>query len=110
MGTRAAAGPARRKVGVWAPSGRRDGRGRLTRRASQPSAREPRTLLLRSLGLLASGSDLRVLIFYKFGRPLTPIHCFLVNIKLSDMQVSVFGVTFTFVFCLSWPGPAWTAG
>uniref|UniRef100_G3T4R9 Opsin-3 n=1 Tax=Loxodonta africana TaxID=9785 RepID=G3T4R9_LOXAF len=58
-------------------------------------------LLVGSIGLLGVGNNLLVLVlYYKFQRLRTPTHLFLVNISLSDLLVSLFGVTFTFVSCL----------
>ncbi|XP_053768597.1 opsin-3 isoform X2 [Desmodus rotundus] len=58
-------------------------------------------LLLGSIALLGVGNNLLVLVlYYKFRRLRTPTHLFLVNISLSDLLVSVFGVTFNFVSCL----------
>ncbi|XP_007940909.1 opsin-3 [Orycteropus afer afer] len=58
-------------------------------------------LLVGSIGLLGAGNNLLVLVlYYKFQRLRTPTHLFLVNISLSDLLVSLFGVTFTFVSCL----------
>ncbi|XP_036351123.2 opsin-3 isoform X2 [Ochotona princeps] len=58
-------------------------------------------LLFGSLGLLGVGNNLLVLVlYYKFQRLRTPTHLFLVNLSLSDLLVSLFGVTFTLVSCL----------
>ncbi|XP_069340756.1 opsin-3 isoform X4 [Eulemur rufifrons] len=66
-----------------------------------PGTYERLALLLGSIGLLGVGNNLLVLVlYYKFPRLRTPTHLFLVNISLSDLLVSVFGVTFTFVSCL----------
>ncbi|KAF6274710.1 opsin 3 [Rhinolophus ferrumequinum] len=66
-----------------------------------PGTYERLALLLGSIGLLGVGNNLLVLVlYYKFQQLRTPIHLFLVNISLSDLLVSLFGVTFTFVSCL----------
>uniref|UniRef100_A0A2K6GKW9 Opsin 3 n=1 Tax=Propithecus coquereli TaxID=379532 RepID=A0A2K6GKW9_PROCO len=66
-----------------------------------PGTYERLALLLGSIGLLGVGNNLLVLVlYYKFPRLRTPTHLFLVNISLSDLLVSLFGVTFTFVSCL----------
>ncbi|XP_032245174.1 opsin-3 isoform X1 [Halichoerus grypus] len=66
-----------------------------------PGAYERLALLLGSIGLLGVGNNLLVLVlYYKFQRLRTPTHLLLVNISLSDLLVSLFGVTFTFVSCL----------
>ncbi|XP_023566028.1 opsin-3 isoform X1 [Octodon degus] len=66
-----------------------------------PGTYERLALLLGSLGLLGVGSNLLVLVlYYKFQRLRSPTHLFLANISLSDLLVSLFGVTFTFVSCL----------
>ncbi|XP_037677981.1 opsin-3 isoform X3 [Choloepus didactylus] len=57
--------------------------------------------LIGSIGLLGAGNNVLVLIlYYKFQRLRTPTHLFLVNISFSDLLVSLFGVTFTFISCL----------
>lgn len=64
-------------------------------------------LLLGAIGLLGVANNLLVLIFYyKFRRLRTPFYLFLVNISLSDLLVSFFGVAFTFASCLrnGWVG------
>nr|XP_019602391.1 PREDICTED: opsin-3 [Rhinolophus sinicus] len=66
-----------------------------------PGTYERLALLLGSIGLLGVGNNLLVLVlYYKFQQLRTPTHLFLVNISLSDLLVSLFGVTFTFVSCL----------
>ena len=66
-----------------------------------PGTYERLALLLGSIGLLGVGNNLLVLVlYYKFQRLRTPTHLLLVNISLSDLLVSLFGVTFTFVSCL----------
>ncbi|XP_027967702.1 opsin-3 isoform X2 [Eumetopias jubatus] len=66
-----------------------------------PGTYERLALLLGSIGLLGVGNNLLVLVlYYKFQRLRTPTHLLLVNICLSDLLVSLFGVTFTFVSCL----------
>ncbi|XP_036133395.1 opsin-3 [Molossus molossus] len=66
-----------------------------------PSTYERLALLLGSIGLLGVGNNLLVLVlYYKFQQLRTPTHLFLVNISLSDLLVSLFGVNFTFVSCL----------
>ncbi|XP_077024574.1 opsin-3 isoform X1 [Tamandua tetradactyla] len=66
-----------------------------------PGTYERLALLIGSIGLLGAGNNLLVLIlYYKFQRLRTPTNLFLVNISFSDLLVSLFGVTFTFVSCL----------
>ncbi|XP_035575292.1 opsin-3 isoform X2 [Canis lupus baileyi] len=66
-----------------------------------PGTYERLALLLGSVGLLGVGNNLLVLVLYsKFQRLRTPTHLLLVNLSLSDLLVSLFGVTFTFVSCL----------
>lgn len=66
-----------------------------------PSTYERLALLLGSIGLLGVANNLLVLVFYyKFQQVRTPFYLFLVNISFSDLLVSFFGVTFTFVSCL----------
>ncbi|XP_060609867.2 opsin-3 [Anolis sagrei] len=58
-------------------------------------------LLVATIGLLGLCNNLLVLVLYaKFKRLRTPTHLFLVNISLSDLLVSLFGVSFTFGSCL----------
>ncbi|XP_053523262.1 opsin-3 [Artibeus jamaicensis] len=65
------------------------------------STYERLALLLGSIALLGIGNNLLVLVlYYKFQRLRTPTYLFLVNISLSDLLLSVFGVTFNFVSCL----------
>lgn len=66
-----------------------------------PGTYERLAPLLGCIGLLGAGNNLLVLVLYsKFPRLRTPTHLLLVNVSLSDLLVSVFGVTFTFVSCL----------
>ncbi|XP_058389534.1 opsin-3 isoform X2 [Diceros bicornis minor] len=66
-----------------------------------PGAYERLALLLGALGLLGVGNNLLVLVLYaKFPRLRTPTHLLLVNISLSDLLLSLFGVAFPFVSCL----------
>ncbi|KAK2085966.1 Opsin-3 [Saguinus oedipus] len=66
-----------------------------------PGTYERLALLLGSIGLLGVGNNLLVLVlYYKFQRLRTPTHLLLVNISLSNLLVSLFGVTFTFASCL----------
>ncbi|XP_072849267.2 opsin-3 [Pogona vitticeps] len=58
-------------------------------------------LLIATIGLLGLCNNLLVLLLYaKFKRLRTPTNLFLVNISLSDLLVSLFGVSFTFFSCL----------
>ncbi|KAF1673939.1 OPN3 protein, partial [Pygoscelis papua] len=58
-------------------------------------------LLVAAIGMLGLCNNLLVLVlYYKFKRLRTPTNLFLVNISLSDMLVSVFGVSLTFMSCL----------
>lgn len=58
-------------------------------------------LLVATIGLLGLCNNLLVLVLYaKFKRLRTPTNLFLVNISLSDLLVSLFGVSFTFLSCL----------
>ncbi|XP_066479154.1 opsin-3 [Tiliqua scincoides] len=58
-------------------------------------------LLVATIGLLGLCNNLLVLVLYaKFKRLRTPTNLFLVNISLSDLLVSLFGVGFTFLSCL----------
>ncbi|XP_053238608.1 opsin-3 [Podarcis raffonei] len=58
-------------------------------------------LLLATIGILGLCNNLLVLVLYaKFKRLRTPTHLFLVNISLSDLLVSLFGVCLTFLSCL----------
>ncbi|XP_054847066.1 opsin-3 [Eublepharis macularius] len=58
-------------------------------------------LLIATIGLLGLCNNLLVLVLYaKFKRLRSPTHLFLVNISLSDLLVSLFGVSFTFLSCL----------
>uniref|UniRef100_A0A7N9IGS5 Opsin 3 n=1 Tax=Macaca fascicularis TaxID=9541 RepID=A0A7N9IGS5_MACFA len=75
--------------------------GTLSAPLFSPGTYERLALLLGSIGLLGVGNNLLVLVlYYKFQRLRTPTHLLLVNISLSDLLVSLFGVTFTFVSCL----------
>nr|XP_017530415.2 opsin-3 isoform X1 [Manis javanica] len=66
-----------------------------------PGTYERLALLLGGVGLLGAGGNLLVLILYSKARRLrTPTHLLLVNISLSDLLVSLLGVTFAFVSCL----------
>ncbi|XP_039594829.1 opsin-3 [Polypterus senegalus] len=54
-----------------------------------------------TIGVLGLGNNVLVLVlYYKFKRLRTPTNLFLLNISISDLLVSVFGVTFTFVSCI----------
>lgn len=58
-------------------------------------------LLVATIGMLGLCNNLLVLVlYYKFKRLRTPTNLFLVNISLSDLLVSVFGVSLTFMSCL----------
>ncbi|KAJ6664677.1 hypothetical protein lerEdw1_006250 [Lerista edwardsae] len=58
-------------------------------------------LLVATIGLLGLCNNLLVLVLYaKFKRLRTPTNLFLVNISLSDLLVSLFGVSLTFLSCL----------
>lgn len=58
-------------------------------------------LLVATIGMLGLCNNLLVLVlYYKFKRLRTPTNLFLVNISLSDLLVSVFGVSLTFTSCL----------
>lgn len=58
-------------------------------------------LLIATIGVLGLCNNLLVLVlYYKFKRLRTPTNLFLVNISLSDLLVSVFGVSLTFMSCL----------
>ncbi|KAL8185823.1 UNVERIFIED_CONTAM: Opsin-3 [Gekko kuhli] len=58
-------------------------------------------LLIATIGLLGLCNNLLVLVLYaKFKRLRSPTNLFLVNISLSDLLVSLFGVSFTFFSCL----------
>ncbi|XP_062981484.1 opsin-3 [Elgaria multicarinata webbii] len=58
-------------------------------------------LLIATIGILGLCNNLLVLVLYaKFKRLRTPTNLFLVNISLSDLLVSLFGVSFTFLSCL----------
>ncbi|XP_063246452.1 opsin-3 [Prinia subflava] len=58
-------------------------------------------LLVATIGMLGMCNNLLVLVlYYKFKRLRTPTNLFLVNISLSDLLVSVFGVSLTFMSCL----------
>ncbi|XP_039205045.1 opsin-3 [Crotalus tigris] len=64
-------------------------------------------LLIATIGLVGLCNNLLVLVVYtKFKRLRTPTGLFLVNISLSDLLVSFFGVSFTFLSCLR-NGWAW---
>ncbi|XP_043855239.1 opsin-3 [Dromiciops gliroides] len=66
-----------------------------------PGTYELLALLIATIGLLGLCNNLLVLVlYYKFQRLRTPTHLLLVNISFSDLLVSLFGVTFTFVSCL----------
>uniref|UniRef100_A0A8C0B2X9 Opsin-3 n=2 Tax=Buteo TaxID=30396 RepID=A0A8C0B2X9_9AVES len=57
--------------------------------------------LVATIGVLGLCNNLLVLVlYYKFKRLRTPTNLFLVNISLSDLLVSVFGVSLTFMSCL----------
>ncbi|NXX45173.1 OPN3 protein, partial [Tricholaema leucomelas] len=58
-------------------------------------------LLVATIGMLGLCNNLLVLVLYfKFKRLRTPTNLFLINISLSDLLVSVCGVSFTFMSCL----------
>ncbi|XP_005996890.1 opsin-3 [Latimeria chalumnae] len=58
-------------------------------------------VLIATIGILGFCNNLLVLVlYYKFKRLRTPTSLLLVNISISDILVSVFGVTFTFLSCL----------
>uniref|UniRef100_A0A8D0BUJ3 Opsin-3 n=1 Tax=Salvator merianae TaxID=96440 RepID=A0A8D0BUJ3_SALMN len=58
-------------------------------------------LLIATIGILGLCNNLLVLVLYgKFKRLRTPTNLLLVNISLSDLLVSLFGVSFTFLSCL----------
>lgn len=58
-------------------------------------------LLIATIGTLGVCNNLLVLVlYYKFKRLRTPTNLFLVNISLSDLLVSVCGVSLTFMSCL----------
>ncbi|XP_054254678.1 opsin-3 [Indicator indicator] len=58
-------------------------------------------LLVATIGMLGLCNNLLVLVLYfKFKRLRTPTNLFLVNISLSDLLVSVCGVSLTFMSCL----------
>lgn len=64
-------------------------------------------LLIATIGFVGLCNNLLVLVVYtKFKRLRTPTGLFLVNISLSDLLVSFFGVSFTFLSCLR-NGWAW---
>jgi len=58
-------------------------------------------LLVATIGVLGLCNNLLVLVlYYRFKRLRTPTNLFLVNISLSDLLVSVCGVSLTFMSCL----------
>ncbi|XP_077201109.1 opsin-3 [Paroedura picta] len=58
-------------------------------------------LLVAAIGVLGLCNNVLVLVLYaKFKRLRSPTHLFLVNISLSDLLVSLFGVSLTFFSCL----------
>ncbi|XP_058021727.1 opsin-3 [Ahaetulla prasina] len=58
-------------------------------------------LLIAAIGILGFCNNLLVLVLYtKFKRLRTPTNLFLVNISISDLLVSFFGYSFTFLSCL----------
>ncbi|ETE69473.1 Opsin-3, partial [Ophiophagus hannah] len=64
-------------------------------------------LLIAAIGFVGLCNNLLVLgLYIKFKRLRTPTNLFLVNIGLSDLLVSFFGVSFTFLSCLR-NGWAW---
>uniref|UniRef100_A0A670Y639 Opsin-3 n=1 Tax=Pseudonaja textilis TaxID=8673 RepID=A0A670Y639_PSETE len=64
-------------------------------------------LLIAAIGFVGLCNNLLVLgLYIKFKRLRTPTSLFLVNISLSDLLVSFFGVSFTFLSCLR-NGWAW---
>lgn len=66
-----------------------------------PGTYELLALLVATIGMLGLCNNLLVLVlYYKFKRLRTPTNLFLVNISLSDLLVSVFGVSLTFMSCL----------
>ncbi|KAM6464617.1 opsin-3 isoform 1-T1 [Liasis olivaceus] len=83
----------------------------LERRRQQPagdsgtpfsaSTYELLALLIAAIGFVGLCNNLLVLVVYtKFKRLRTPTNLFLANISLSDLLVSLFGVSFTFLSCL----------
>ena len=58
-------------------------------------------LTVGSIGVFGFCNNVVVIVlFYRFKRLRTPTNLLLVNISVSDILVSVFGINFTFVSCL----------
>ncbi|XP_069463751.1 opsin-3 [Ambystoma mexicanum] len=79
-----------------------------------PGAYELLALAAATIGVVGVLSNLLVLVVYcKFRRLRTPTNLLLLNISLSDLLVSVFGVSLTFLSCLrghwawDWAGCIW---
>ncbi|XP_043913955.1 opsin-3 [Protopterus annectens] len=66
-----------------------------------PSTYELLALIIAVIGILGLSNNVLVLVlYYKFKRLRSPTNLFLVNISISDLLVSVFGIGFTFVSCM----------
>ncbi|XP_041031545.1 opsin-3 [Carcharodon carcharias] len=66
-----------------------------------PAAYKVLAAIVGTIGVLGFGNNFLMLVLYcKFKRLKTPTNLLLVNISISDLLLSVFGVIFTFVSCL----------